>query len=80
MLKVEVFYDGREDHETLGKAQKLRAKYDGRANFNIVDISKHDTPDKYGKIHAPAVVLDGMHAFKIEGPDTLSEIMRTAVQ
>jgi len=79
MVKVEVFYDGTVDKETLKTAHALRAKYDGKADVYIMDISQETAPTKYGTINAPAVVLDGKHAFKIEGPDSLSGIVRNAI-
>lgn len=79
MMKVEVFYDGSVDSETLKKAHALRAKYDGKADFRITDLSQETAPTRYGTINPPAVVIDGKHAFKIEGPDSLSGIVRNAI-
>ncbi|PLX67170.1 MAG: hypothetical protein C0602_10755 [Denitrovibrio sp.] len=79
MLKIEILYNGSIDKETLKKAHALRAKYDGKANVGIMDISQETAPPKYGTVNAPTVVIDGKHAFKIEGPDNLSEIVRNAI-
>lgn len=79
MLKIEIFYNGDIDTATPKKADEFRSKYGDRIDLYLVDVSKDTSPAKYGTINPPELVLDGKQRFRLEGPDSLSTIVRCAI-
>lgn len=79
MLKIEIFYNSEADNATPTFAKELKDKYGGQIDLYLVDVSKETSPAKYGTINPPELVLDGRQRFKLDGPDSLSTIIRCAI-
>lgn len=79
MLKVEIFYNSTVDNDTPAKADEIRAKYKGKVDVYLLDISEHTAPEKYGIINAPSVVIDEKQIYKLEGPDSLTGIVKNVI-
>lgn len=79
MLKIEIFYNGDIDKETIKVADELRAKYGDKIDLYTVDVSKETSPEKYGTINPPVLILDGKQKFRLDGPDSMSTIVRCAI-
>lgn len=79
MLKIEIFYNGDTDTVTPSKADELISKYGGKIDLYLVDVSKETSPAGYGTINPPEVVIGGKQKYKLEGPDSLSGIIRHAI-
>lgn len=78
-MRIEVFYDGETDKKTPEVAENIRYRYGAKVDVKLIDISEETVPAKYGIINPPVVVIGGDRIIKIEGPNSLENIVTKAI-
>jgi hypothetical protein len=78
-MKIEIFYDGELDKKTPELAEDIRYRYGAKVEVVLIDISEEQVPEKYGIINAPVAVLGGDRIIKLEGPNSLENIVTKAI-
>ncbi|MBZ4643650.1 MAG: hypothetical protein PWQ25_1505 [Deferribacteres bacterium] len=79
MIKVEVFYNSGVDSRTPEIAEDLKYKFGSKVDVRLIDLSDEKAPEEYGIINPPEVVIDGKKKIKIEGSDSLKEIVTKVI-
>jgi len=78
-MLIEIFYDGETDKKTPELAEDIRYRYGAKVDVRLIDTSEEPVPQKYGIINPPVVVLGGDRIIKIEGPNSLENIVTKAI-
>lgn len=79
MVKIEVFYNSGVDTKTPEMAEDIKYKFGNKVDVRLIDLSNEKAPEEYGIINPPEVVIDGKKKMKIEGEDSLKEIVTKVI-
>jgi thiol-disulfide isomerase/thioredoxin len=79
MVKIELFYNSNTDNETPKLANELKDKFGNKVEIVKIDTSEEQIPESYGIINPPTAVINEKQKIKIEGHDSLSEIVSKAI-
>ncbi|MEF3254153.1 MAG: hypothetical protein K6348_01090 [Deferribacterales bacterium] len=79
MIDIEVFYNAVIDDQTPEIVENLKYKFGNRVKVNLIDVNETPVPEKYGIINPPVVVIAGKKIIKLDGPDSLEEIVTKAI-
>ncbi|MGA1847561.1 hypothetical protein [Deferribacter abyssi] len=79
MIKVEIFYNGEKDKKTPELVESIRHKFGDKVEVKLIDTSKEKTPEDYGTINPPEVVIDGKTKLKLDSKEKLEEIVTKAI-
>lgn len=79
MIKVEIFYNSGVDGKTPEVAEELKYKFGDKIQVKLVDTSKEVIPEEYGIVNPPEAVINGKKKIKIDGADSLKEIVSKVI-
>lgn len=79
MIKIELFYNSNIDSETPKLANKLKETFGDKVEIIVMDTYEEPIPEAYGIINPPVAVINEKRKIKIEGFDSLSEVVGKAI-
>ncbi|MCX8084634.1 MAG: hypothetical protein N3C60_06940 [Calditerrivibrio sp.] len=79
MVKIEIYYNANIDKETPEIAENIKYKFGKNVKVDLFDTNEVPVPEKYGIINPPAAVIDGKRIIKIDGRDSLEEIVTKVI-
>lgn len=79
MVKVEIFYNSGVDTKTPELVEEIKYKFGNNVDVRLIDLSEEKAPEDYGIINPPEAVIDGKKKIKLEGEDSLKEIITKVI-
>ncbi|MCB4203986.1 hypothetical protein LF845_03310 [Deferribacterales bacterium Es71-Z0220] len=79
MVKVEIFYNSGVDTKTPDVAEDIKYKFGSKVDVRLIDLSSEKAPEEYGIINPPEAVVDGKKKVKLDGEDSLKEIISKVI-
>lgn len=79
MVKLEVYYNGNIDKETPELMESIKYKFGKNVSVSLFDTNEHVIPEKYGILNPPVAVINGKKIIKINGRDSLEEIVSKVI-
>lgn len=79
MVTLEVYYNGNIDKETPELIEGIKYKFGKNISVQLFDTNENAIPEKYGIVNPPVVIIDGKKMIKINGRDSLEEIVSKVI-